>query len=490
MDFLDPVKKRAHTRRLFIGYFLVGVAILMASAILVILSYGYDLDRKTGQVIQNGLIFANAAPDAATIYLNGKENGQTDKRLTVPAGQYNIEYRRQGYRTWKKQIQLDGSSIERLVYARLFPEKLEQAESAVFDVAPAFISQSPDRRWIVASQGANIQTMQVFDTANVDDTAKTISLPAGLLTPAADASLGQLELVEWSSDNRHILVEHIYDDKREFLMIDRQDATASVNLNKVLGVTPSEIVLRDKKFDQLYVYDATAQTLSRANTKTPAVTPLLNQVVSFKPYGADMLLLATKDTAKPEMVQVELWDDGERYKITSYKDTPVLLDMAQFDGDWYVAISPVKEGRVYIYKDPVDRIKDKNLAPFGLLRLADPRYLSFSANTRFLAVQSGASFVSYDFETKRRFSFKAAGEVPVEQKARWMDGHRLVLSQNEKIVVIEFDGANRQELAATRANGLPFFDRDYERLYTVTTAKDDAAKSALTRSSLKLDVEP
>ena len=139
MDFLDPVKKRAHTRRLFIGYFLVGVAILMASAILVILSYGYDLDRKTGQVIQNGLIFANAAPDAATIYLNGKENGQTDKRLTVPAGQYDIEYRRQGYRTWKKQIQLDGSSIERLVYARLFPEKLEQAESTVFDVAPAFL---------------------------------------------------------------------------------------------------------------------------------------------------------------------------------------------------------------------------------------------------------------------------------------------------------------------------------------------------------------
>src|SRR3989344_6640991 len=104
MDLLDPNKKRAHTIRLFVGYFLVGTAIALASLILLFQSFGYDVDRKTGKVIQNGLIFISSHPEASDVYLNGDLKDRTDVRLAVPAGQYSVELKRSGYRTRKHRV--------------------------------------------------------------------------------------------------------------------------------------------------------------------------------------------------------------------------------------------------------------------------------------------------------------------------------------------------------------------------------------------------
>src|SRR3990167_10141226 len=102
MDFLDPVKKRAQNRRLTIGYILVAIALALGSLVILFRTYGYDLDRKTGRVIQNGLIYLSAAPDQATVYLNGKNEGKTDARLTKPAGRYKIKLHSEGYKPWQK----------------------------------------------------------------------------------------------------------------------------------------------------------------------------------------------------------------------------------------------------------------------------------------------------------------------------------------------------------------------------------------------------
>src|SRR5690242_13199615 len=93
MDFLDPRKIRAHTIRLFIGYGLVGLALLIATVILGLYTYGFDFNRKTGTVIQNGLVFVDAQPESASIYLNGQSKGKTSARLQIAEGHYGLELR-------------------------------------------------------------------------------------------------------------------------------------------------------------------------------------------------------------------------------------------------------------------------------------------------------------------------------------------------------------------------------------------------------------
>src|SRR5437868_1052460 len=102
MDFLDPKKKRAHIIRLYVGYFLMAIALGIGTLILMFELFGYDVNHKTGGVIQNGLVFVDAHPESAQIIVNGKPEGQTDARLTLPAGQYSFELKRDGYRNWKR----------------------------------------------------------------------------------------------------------------------------------------------------------------------------------------------------------------------------------------------------------------------------------------------------------------------------------------------------------------------------------------------------
>src|SRR3989344_5303068 len=240
MDFLDPVKKKAHRRRLVLGYILVAIAIATTSLILLFQSYGYDLDRKTGTVIQNGLIFVSAQPQSANIYLNGQDKGQTNTRFIIPAGSYSLELKRDKYRSWKRTFSLDGGSIERLVYPLLFPEKLVTADQQLYGSAPAFYTSSPDRHWLVVQQVGYLNQFDVFDTNNPKQSASGITVPLTLFNTVTGTH--SLSLVEWSTDNRHLLVRHDFASGFEFIMIDRETPNASFNINRQLNANPHSII--------------------------------------------------------------------------------------------------------------------------------------------------------------------------------------------------------------------------------------------------------
>ena len=346
---------------------------------------------------------------------------------------------------------------------------------------------------MLVSQPGSVVEFQVFDTANPEDEPKTIQVPRSIMTAPAVGVAESIALVEWSSDNRHVLVQHSYGDQIEFVMIDRQDVAASLNVNNTLSVNPTKVTLRDKRFDRLYLYDASTLELTVADTKSKVVTPRMTQVISYKSYGGDVVLYSTKNEAQPGKTIVKLWDKDKAYTLRIMEESDMLLDLARYDGTWYMAVTSVKEGKLYVFKDPFDKLKaDKPTTPtsYIVMKIPSPTKLAFSANTRFVSVQSAGHFVVYDFEENERFNYTVPGDVPATQEARWMDGHRLLLSQNNKVVVFEFDGMNRQELSAIIADSLPYFDRDYERLYTLTPAKDDATKASLTRTSLKLNLAP
>ena len=70
MDFLDPRKKNRQSIQLAIGHTLMALLVIVGTYILVSQAYGFDVDRSSGSVIRNGLVFIDSAPDKAKIYLN------------------------------------------------------------------------------------------------------------------------------------------------------------------------------------------------------------------------------------------------------------------------------------------------------------------------------------------------------------------------------------------------------------------------------------
>jgi hypothetical protein len=123
MDFLDPKKRRAYHIRLIVGYVLVAIVIGLATVILVYGANGYGINTKTGQIVQNGLLFADSKPGGARIYLNDvDQNAATAARLVLPAGNYKLTLKKSGYRDWSRHFTLSEQSVARYVYPFLFPE--------------------------------------------------------------------------------------------------------------------------------------------------------------------------------------------------------------------------------------------------------------------------------------------------------------------------------------------------------------------------------
>ncbi|HSX53037.1 MAG TPA: PEGA domain-containing protein [Patescibacteria group bacterium] len=486
MDFLDPSKKRARSIRLFVGYILVAIAVAAASLILLLQAYGYDVNRQTGQVIQNGLVFVSAHPAGANVSLNGVNKGRTDLRLTIPAAQYTISLTQPGYRDWKRTFTLDGGGIERLSYPVLFPVKLTTKDLQLYGEAPVFATSSPDHHWLLVEQPGSLTEFDNFDLGDPTKVSTLVSLPKDVLSASTGAQT--LKTVEWSTDNRHVLVQHDYSGGTEFIMIDRQDPASSFNVNKLFGLSPTNVALRNKHYDQLYLYDGSSKTLQTADVKAKLTAPILDKVIDFKAYGANTVLYATDDSATPGKNAIRVWDGKQSYLIHYYPAASgYALDMAGYNGDTYMVVAPKNGGQVYIYKNALEQAKRSSKlipAPFIDLRLDQPGFVSFSDTAQFILAQNGDHFAAYDAQTNQRYYYELKDQIEPTQQATWMDGNRLVMVLAGKTVVFDYDGINKQTLSASQPDVLPFFNQAYSGLYNIAPSVDVPGHFALTRTEL------
>lgn len=489
MDFLDPRKKRAHKIRLYTGYFLMSIAIGVSTFILMYSAYGFGIDRKTGNVIQNGLIIMDSHPVSASINVNGTKRGTTNSRLVLPNGQYNIELTANGYRSWKQYISLDSGNIEQLVYPYLFPTNLVSKTIAEYPSDTGLYSSSPDKHWLVVHVPGTTATFNIIDMSNSKATVQLVNLPADSFTPTGQSH--KYEAIEWASDNSSLLLHHMFEGGSEFVMLNRDSITNSVNVTKTFSNQPfTNIVLRDKKPDQLLLFNSQNGILSQADINTKAVNPVLSKVLAFKSFQSDTILYVTSQSGvNNTSVEVRVMQDGRDYLLKVIPAAPnYLLDIANFSNHVYLAVGSGADGKTYLYKDPFSDFKRhpaRTPLPYRVLIVPGGKYISFSDIARFVAVQSGNKFGVYDIETDRQYKYDTKLSVDDLQKATWMDGHRLMLVSDNKVNIFDFDGTNNQSLVSAYASHSAAFDKDYNGMYTLSPSTSSNNKFVILRTDLK-----
>jgi hypothetical protein len=491
MDFLDPRRMRRHSIMLFVGYGLIGIAIVATALILLYQSSGYGIN-KDGEVIQNGLVFAASTPNAAQIYIDGQQNSfQTNKRLFLIAGDYQFQYKKAGYSTWSHAVSVRGGQVSRPDYAFLFPTKLDTAKLTSYAQAPLLTTQSPDRRWLLVMLADGSKTLSLYDLKDLTQAPVSLTLPATVATAGTNE---KWELVEWSNDNQHVLLRHAYNQTAEFILVDRSDVTQSVNLNKTLAVNPTEIKLRDKKYDQYYLYDAAALTLQTATLNQSAPLAYLDHVLAYKSYGSDKMLYVTdvvKQTTPTDTRRAVLLADGDQtYQIRRIPaGNKYLLDMAGYSGDTFIAAGVDTENKVIVYKNPVDQIKDNNIGvavQVATLKVATPNYISFSFNARYIVVENAAQFAIYDAEDAKVYGYTVSKQLDAQAAhATWMDGNRLTYPSGGKLYVFDADHKNSLGLMNVAGGYQPAFTPDYKRVLTIAPSATTAGQHDLQRTWLR-----
>jgi hypothetical protein len=478
MDFLDPRKTRAHSIRLVIGYVLVAIAIALGTIILVYGAYGYGVNTKTGDIVQNGLLFVDSKPGGADIYLNNKFiNSATSARLVLPAANYDLTLKKTGYRSWSRKFTLDEHTISRYVYPFLFPNKPVTASLKSYAAAPPLLTESPDRHWLLVQEPqttAKSVGFDEFDTGDLTKPAVVLELPASVLTNSALGG-NVLEEVEWSTDNNHLLLMHVFQGGSEFIVLDRNDPTKSFNVNKLFGVEPSQVALRNKKADQLYIYQQDGGSVSIGDVNNGVVdTPILRHVLAFKPYGLNIINYITAANVPEGQAQARIWNNGRNYALYSFNaGDKYFIDTAAFNDHTYFIAGSNKADRINLFKDPLKDIQNPAVGkalPMLALQVAGATKVSFSDNARFIALEGGQNFSVYDLETDNHYQYSL--QTPLTANLQWMDGHRLIGASNGSVFVTDYDATNQQSLVPTLTPLGGFFSRDYNQLFTLAQNTD------------------
>ena len=497
MDFLDPKKERANFIKLLLGYGLITIAISIATLVLLYEAYGYSLNSQ-GQITQNGLLFISSQPTGASIYLNNTlYSSTTNTRAIIPAGPYNLKITDAGYRDWDRPVYVAGGDVQHFDYPFLFPTKLQTTDISDLSTDPSIATQSPNQRWLLLGRSDNSGTFSLYDMSNPAKPVETdITLPSSVYTAGTGNETWGLE--EWAGDNTNVVLLHTYvtngTTNREYIMLNVATPANSVNLTKELNLSQQEqLSLYNGSTSQFYIYDPVAQNLQHVNSDG-SVDSTLPHVIAYKTYGTNQILYVTDHSPDGKITagqdSVVLLDGHQSYILRTLPADAASYDlnMAQYAGDWYVAVAASNGSFVYIYMDPQNQLlgSDGYPDPWRRLPLNDPSYLAFSANTQFLMAESGQNFYVYDFENIAQYSYTATQPLDQPQAhATWMDGDRIMYVSNGKMVVFDYDYRNQQTLVAANPAYVPVFSANYKYLYTLRPGSaDGTVKPALTSTSM------
>ena len=470
---------------MYVGYALIGLALVLLTTILLYQAYGYGVDRK-GRVIQNGLVFLSSKPEGGDVYIDGElYKSQTNTRIGLPAGPHTVRIQREGYSTWHRAITVEGGSLERFDYPLLVPTKLVTSVTKQYAEAPSIVTQSADRRWLLVGL-ANSNSFEVYDLKSAKPVPKIVAVPDDIL--AAGNTTGWQE-VRWADDNRHVVLRRSYqkdaNSGNEYVLFDRDNPTQTKNLSQILGFTPTTLELRKGDYDQYFAFDQANGTVFTASLKKPTPQLYLEHVLGFA-ADEDTALYATTQDAPDGKAQIRLRQgDDPAYTVrTVPTGTPYLLDLAVYEDALYIAAGAQNEGKVYVYQDPLADLKRSPPAapaPVQILKVPSPNHVAFSDNARFVMAENNDRFAVYDAETDRGYSYQVKTPLDMpDGHALWADSYHLNIVSGGKVRIFDFDGANAQTLMAAAPAYRRAYSPNSKAVYALTDQHTLSSTALLT----------
>ena len=452
--FKRPTKKQQLIQRIILSTIAtLSVLIILTATIFFLL--GYRLDSGNGRLEQGALLQFDSTPNNANVFIDGKNtNVRTAGKQTVVAGVHSVMFTKDRYEDWSRKLDFAAGTLTWLDYARMVPK--ERSPEAVAHYQSVIAAKaSPDMKFILLQETADQPTFQLADLRSADVQLSSLVLPTSLYSEAATAGVAHVfTLDEWNEGGRFILVKHEYNGQAEWLMVDTENVSQSINITKLLSVGLKDVHFAGSNGRTLYgladdknirKLDISSATISRA---------LVSNVESFSIYDMNTISyvgLNPSDTMKRVAGVYRDGDESPRVlRQVDSPDTALKIAFGRYFSDDYVAIAEGPVVTILKGTYPNSSSEDaSSLKQFAEMKLTAPvSQLSFSPKSDYIVAESGSEFMTYEIEHLRSTSGMITTDTATPATSlRWLDTAHLWNVQNDQLIMRDFDNSNVYNIA-------------------------------------------
>lgn len=367
---------------------------------------GYRPDLQNKVLAGTGLLSANSFPKGAQVYINDKLTTATDDTLNLPPGDYQIKILKDGYIPWEKNLKLEKELVTQ-TNAVLFP--------AVPDLKPLtftgadILTPSPDGQKIAFTvASASAKAKNGLYVLELSDRPLSFKSDPRQITGNLSFDFTQAKLF-WSPDSNQLLAVLLHKDKtfKNTLLLETsrynevgslKDATARLPL--IIKDWQEQLALKEK--ERIKNLPEEFRQILDSSTKN----------IYWSPDEEKLLYTATASAQIPD-------------KLAS----PLPASNSQPES------RQLEPGKIYVY----DAKEDKNFY------ISDAKSAESAENAKSFAdtkQPTGQLINQLD-----KLSYKYS---PIYvQNVQWFpDSSHLILVEEDKIIIMEYDGANRANVYA------------------------------------------
>jgi len=230
-------------RKLYLLFFVV--LFLVTAPVIVLFAKGYRFDRTGRIFVYSGSITIKSWPRDIDIYVNNKK--QDRKKLNainnsytingVRPGKYSVRSEKNGYTSWTKNIEVHSGISTEFWNVILFPTKNREITShPPQNVNQFFLSPRDDDEivFFTSQDDDRIVSLLNSDNNEFEEIYRTNQFEF--------IDTKEKENVEWSSDNKRILIPFIKDDQKNYVIarIRKENLRDIIDLDQVFDQALSE----------------------------------------------------------------------------------------------------------------------------------------------------------------------------------------------------------------------------------------------------------
>lgn len=469
-----PTNKQQTIKQVAI-YVLMTASVLILVTLLVLNMLGYRFNQADGTIEQGGLVQLSSLPIGAGVQIDAaKLSATTSTKATLSAGEHAITMSREGYISWQKTVDVKRGTILWLNYARLIP--VERPVESI-ETLPAITSSlpSPNRKFYALTTTRSSPMIRLVGIDSDSPDIKTITIPETAYTTSATPENDIFQLGSWDPSSRYLLVEHFYDDKSEWIMVDSEDSARTKNISAIFDITLTKPQFSQS--DSNSIYALTNGDIRKIDVDASTISaPLVRNVTEFSFFDRTTLLYVTAidQTTKTRSVGYRQDTATKPRAIRSYSDDgtiPLHIAMGKYYNQPYVGIAYGTSLDILSGSLPrSDSETSLALTNISTMSIAEPiTFLSNRTDGRFFVAQHGNSYSVYDLELQKATTTTLKGATAPAGELQWLDGYTVWGTADSMLRFYEFDGANQNDIMPIIAGQVPALTPNNRYLYAPTT---------------------